>query len=59
MSATKNGIESIEKNRLSGAGFTGEHSETVMKDKLQAVDQSDVPQLQTGEHTQLQWSCRP
>jgi len=28
-----------------------------LKDKLEAVDQSDVPQLKTGEHSQLLWSC--
>ena len=28
MGATKNSVKSIEKNRLAGTGFTGEHSET-------------------------------
>ena len=49
----------IEKNRFTGTRFTCEHSETGLKDKLEAVDQSDVPQLKTGEHSQLLWSCRP
>ena len=59
LSTTENGIESIEKNRFAGTRFTCEHSETGLKDKLEAVDQSDVPQLKTGEHSQLLWSCRP
>ena len=57
MSATENSVKSIKKNRLTSTGFTGEHGETGLKDKLEAVDQSDVPQLKTGEHNQLLWSC--
>ena len=57
MGATKNSVKSIEKNRLASTGFTGEHGETGLKDELEAVDQSDVPQLKTGEHNQLLWSC--
>ena len=57
--AAKHGIEGIEKDGFTSAGLAGEHGKTLIKRQIQAVDQCDVLESQTGEHGKPRWSCRP
>ena len=50
--STKHRIEGIEKNRLTCAGFSGEHRETRAELQFKTLNQSNVLQQQTGEHIQ-------
>ena len=50
--STQHRIEGIKKYRFTGAGLTGEHRETGAEIQFKTLNQSDVLQLQTGEHVQ-------
>ena len=59
LGTTENSIKSIEKNRFSSSGLTGEHCETRTEIQFKTVDQSDVLKPQTGEHGQPVCFHRP
>ena len=50
LSTSQHSIQSIEKDGLSSPRLTRKHCETSAELELKLVDQSDVLQLQTGEH---------
>ena len=55
--AAQHGIQCIKKDGFARAGFTGQHGKTLIKRQIQAVDQCDVLESQTGEHGKPRWSC--
>ena len=48
--ATKGQRESIEQDRLAGAGFAGEHGKPIGEIDIEPVDQHDVADRESGEH---------
>ncbi len=48
--AAKGQRESIEQDRLAGAGFAGEHGEPIGEIDVEPVDQHDVADRESGEH---------
>jgi hypothetical protein len=48
--ATQGQSEGIEQDRLAGAGFTGQHGKPVGEIDIEAVDQHDVADRESGEH---------
>lgn len=45
--------QGIDKNRLAGAGFTGQGAEAPLKFELQAIDQHEIANRQTAEHDRV------
>ena len=56
MRSPEDSIESIQKDRLAGSCFTGEHREPGLELEFKTINQGNVLQLQTGEHKQNRWS---
>ena len=56
LGAAEQGIEGIEEDRLAGAGLAGEHTEAGPERELEAFDQGDVLEAQSGEHPRLRES---
>ena len=50
LQSTENRVEGVEQQRLSRTGFTGQNREPSGKIQLQAVDQSNLLESQTGQH---------
>ena len=49
--------EGVQQDRLSGPGFAGQDAQSVFKHQVQAVDQNDVPNRQTVQHSGLRKCC--